>query len=77
MIAHETNILYKKQAGEAKVVEDKSISKVTVNIDIKFNQEELQDIFWIDQKEDANHYTLVIKVNSSSFTEMHSILTKF
>ncbi|CAO3646591.1 unnamed protein product [Mucor hiemalis] len=50
-------------AGEAKVVEDKSISKVTVNIDIKFNQEELQDIFWIDQKEDANDYTLVIKAD--------------
>lgn len=56
-----------QQSGEATVLEDKSISKVVVEFDLKFNNEGLQDTYWIEKEESATTglYALTIRVSLS------------
>ncbi|GAA5816736.1 hypothetical protein MFLAVUS_010268 [Mucor flavus] len=54
-------------SGEATVLEDKSISKVVVEFDLKFNNEGLQDTYWIEKEESATTglYALTIRSDGS------------
>ncbi|GAA5798005.1 hypothetical protein HPULCUR_003403 [Helicostylum pulchrum] len=53
--------------GETTVLEDKRISKVIVEFDLKFNNEELQHIYWIEKEESTANglYALTIRSDGS------------
>ncbi|KAI9486055.1 MAG: hypothetical protein EXX96DRAFT_29546 [Benjaminiella poitrasii] len=51
--------------GETKVLEDKDIDQVDVKIDLKFDSDNVQDAFWIEEvkDEEGESYSLIIHTN--------------